>query len=579
MFKGGVDLTAVELNALPEASIRADILDWTCSQGNTYNDYDVPDQIVGLRPIPSSECSIASWSESFLFKAFEHLSLDFSENYFFGLLSTSNTFSESMSAMVSSNAHVGVAACSVTTFEVILAPAWMLTPGENLLINMFGTGFLSNGTVGGVAQYFFASENIVTDFMAEGDIAASAKATLFNLVSAAGGASGHMDVNAHFNETLAFSFSRAFGGDVSPFGKQQQWQTWEKSVFDHPSVVQVQTQNLSSLVLQWHEDCGQQLALAEQNYNLRAFLGSQVTQLLQLISKYLTSQQWPTCEFGPNSTHCLPHNLVNQSSALQSNIKHVLSSKPVTPLGTAFLIAAEVIRLVKQVPYPAPKRTHSQWKSQHSGAISNAAFCGLAQAQVGFDTSVGNQGISIAPATWGASGGYTRWNYNSGSNYGFGATNCITYTSAQDMAVGDSDYNVTVIDTHSASTLQLGAYWLCVPATFQSGFDSIVGDADLSVTVDGNGVWTYQQHGHKPDMSTVICAKHSMPNVPENVVQYTSVHDGQVVDKHFVCWLGGLHYGHNSNIGNQFAAIQQNKDGTWTYTNTQHEPATITCVG
>eukprot|EP00055_Hartaetosiga_balthica_P002792 m.139685 g.139685 ORF g.139685 m.139685 type:complete len:568 (-) comp23774_c0_seq1:280-1983(-) len=384
IFNGGVDLTNVELNTLSASSVRANVFDYTCDEGQTYGEFSVPDQIIGLRPIPSTTCSLGVWSSGGYGSMVGSLTANFDAK-FFGLMSGSTSMSEALGVSMGLDGIVGSASCSVSAFEVILAPAWELSPSHQLqqyfthylkpdnastcvsfnastvdsydeIIHIFGTGILVNGTVGGMAQFFFGFENNYEHFMNADDINANAKASLFNVISAAGGASGHMDVNVNFTKSIVFGKSITIGGTSSPFGTSSaSWQAWEESVITAtPALVQMATTNLSSIVSNWDGYCGSQLALAEKNYYVRAFVQNvllkALTSMQEFYSKHPPSS-YPICQWKlPNCTAVEEPATLNETvNTLQSMMKN----SPVTPLASAVVYSGVVSLLASQLPMPS----------------------------------------------------------------------------------------------------------------------------------------------------------------------------------------------------------------------------------
>jgi len=603
LYSGGLDLTNVEPNTIPLESLRADVLHWTCANGNKYNGYDIPDQVIGFRPVPSSGCEIEVWTEEFLFNASEHLTVTMSKSYFFGLMSSSKSMSEAMSAQISQGGIVGMASCSVTTYDVILAPEWMLQPGDylkqalihyvgsasgcvnfdkssvaayNEIISLFGTGRIANGTVGGVAQLFFASERVVTNFMASGDIGLSARGSLFNLISAAGGASGHAEVNVNFNTTLAYGYGRTRGGDFSPFGSTDKWQEWEKSVFDHPAVVDLQTANLSSLVSQWNQSCGEKLHLAEVNHRVRAYLSDELIPILNVIETYLNRWTWPTCVYGKNKNSCSPLKLLTNVRALRTKITDELAHSLITSELRAAVYTGEVAALVSILPKLPPKAEVRSWGWTHSGKIPFAAYCGLSEMEVGFNSDVGNQMLVVQPGSEAPSGGYSSWTYQSGGNYGTGTTACIIYVVAADMVTGEGP---RVFELGGQKSKILGKFWFCAITKAQAGFNSKIGDSYMQVVKNENDEWQYSATNHCPDMAAVSCLTSPPPGVPEDMTSYTGIKSGTSLGIHFLCMLSGVKYGHNTDIGNKYASVKQNNSGDWIYTDTQGEAGGVVCIG
>jgi len=432
-------------------------------------------------------------------------------------------------------------------------------------------------------NFFFASDRVVTNYMASCDIGISAKGTLFNLVSAAGGASGHISVNAAFNSSLVFGTGRTFGGTISPFGQKDQWQKWEKSVFERPAIVDVQTANLSSLIAQWNQSCSDQFHLAEKNHRIRAYLRQQLIPIIQGIQFYLNLEKWPTCLFGPQKSSCNPLLILAKAKTLENKISETLSQKPITTELQAFAFTAELTNVIFHLPKPPPKVNIRRWGSTHSGEISFAAFCGISEMQIGFNTDVGNQAISIQPGADAASGGYLAWHYSAGSNYGIGTSACVTYRVAKDMGP-----KATVFNLAHVGKKQLGKFWLCAITETQAGFNSKIGDSYMQILKNSDGTWTYTASNHYPDIASVACLVSPLPGLPDTVNIYPIVPNNKDIGfgpiskdlgPHFLCMLSGVKYGHNSDIGNQYASLRKDsKSGHWIYMNTQGESGGVVCI-
>eukprot|EP00056_Hartaetosiga_gracilis_P016382 m.4853 g.4853 ORF g.4853 m.4853 type:complete len:593 (-) comp4030_c0_seq1:661-2439(-) len=395
-INNGVDLTKVELNSITQASAKAKVFDFTCNDANPpFKGYQIPDQIIGFDPIPSQKCGFGTWSSSLFASLAENFEAAFGGGIFLeeAVMSDSVSFANALEVLIGSNGTVGAASCKVSAVKLLVQSSWELQPSRELqkninhflkpnnasqcipfnatnsaafdnIIETFGTAVITDGVIGGLAQYFFGRTQSYEKFMDQSDIEVNSHAVLFNFIAAAGGVSGHLNVSEEFSEEIIFHELSTIGGDVSPFANTStSWNDWVKSIYSSsgfPAIIHMNTANLSSIVSNWDPNCGRQLDLAIINYYIRSYAQNILLKTLNEMQTFYKNNPpslYPACQWKlPTCTEFEQPPLLKQTV---DSLEKLLNKSPITPVADVLAYSVVVASLVAKLPLPAYEKDYS----------------------------------------------------------------------------------------------------------------------------------------------------------------------------------------------------------------------------
>lgn len=467
---------------------------------------------------------------SVMLDAFGQVQESFAGSTFFGLLAASEMFQLLVSIFFEGTGQFGIEMCTVSAFQAGLQDVRQLSPSQDLksffnltfggatcppfdgksvdtyndIIARFGTGFVSKGTIGGVARFVYASESTVFNSLEDAAVEANARASFFNIVAAAGGASGHETVATSFNQTLSYSAASTFGGTLSPFsvgGKQ--WAEWEQSVFERPTVVQSQMLNLSSLVSTYSPTCGAGLARAEDNYYWHAFLQSVALPTLKSARSYIQQPCFQTlCYVPAYNASCQGLVLTSRVDELSKQAAALLATPVVSRLEAA-LFGVAYVALLGALPKHPWKYVHYALPQINWPGTDIHWPMGFGLSQVANSYFI-SYNLTAPPSNPAVFTDVEILVTSGPQNVSF-----LLYDSAKAL----QEVHLARFSCPVATEMDLGEQWLCLIAS-QTVFTSVFQNTS------GWYVNNFAPPGVPLDVD-VICLSGPLPNLPPTVVQYT----------------------------------------------------------
>jgi hypothetical protein len=330
----GYDLSTINLLDSDGMNWKNYVLDVSCNQSLTYvNDYNnkmyqVPDQLDGT-PLnvggSAKETTNILTNNSQAFK--ESLAVEIEESAFWGLFSSSQSFTQSAILNAQEYVYAGVITSHVASYQLELHESFRTdlmrlgsdaqflvdqlenkTPEFNSstfaafeqFISDFGTDYLKKATVGCKFQYQHFTGVGKLDVMAKGDVGLNAGLDFLGFLAASGavGAQGSAASQSYLNITK--SSPKCFGGTFCPQnGSSAEYDEWQKSCATIPAFIKGEFAPVADLIK--NPTVQKSMRAAVVNHFNRAFLKDE---LIPLMNAFVDVVAKKTID---NGTCAIPH--------------------------------------------------------------------------------------------------------------------------------------------------------------------------------------------------------------------------------------------------------------------------------